>query len=163
MVTYWVAPHGYYVASVSRLLLMSKAYLQKRTNQALKGALTTVLGEWRLMCVSFIGSPLTTITYALRILDMLHHHNQLFFHNETEETRVPVIVWLDWEDLRAVSDPTNILGLWEELLHENLLAGKLDINVAMPQSTNSTAVSIELELVDSTDGSIERFEFDVAV
>ena len=86
------------------------------------------------------------------VLNMLLQHHKLLTRNKSLEASVPLIgvarnLWVD-------SDPLDILGLWKECMHENLLSADLEVDVAVPELSHLVIHSRLLELLDSEDGLV---------
>ena len=65
----------------------------------------------------------------------------------------------DWSGAK----PCDVLSLWEEIMHQLLLASQLDLYVACTESTASTSSTVGLKSVDSVDSLIQIDEFNIAV
>jgi len=102
-------------------------------------------------------------TYSLRGLNMLNQHNQLLLRKEALKTRIILIIWISLQNHRSSTMPVDILSFGEQILHQLILAGKLNIDMALAQTTSSTTGTISLEAVDSVDGLIKVDEFNVTV
>lgn len=94
---------------------------------------------------------------------MLDQHNQLLLANESLETGVVWIIHISRLDDGSRSGPGDILCLWEQILHELLLARQLNLNMALSKATSTTSSSVCLEAVDSIDGLIEVDKLNIAV
>ena len=68
---------------------------------------------------------------------MLNQHDQFLVADETLETRVEFVVWIVGDDDRSRALPLNVLCLGEEILHQLLLASKLNVYMARSQSTTT--------------------------
>jgi hypothetical protein len=102
-------------------------------------------------------------THTLWRLNMLNQHDQLLLTDETLKSRVEPIIRVLRNDLRTTSKPLYILRLREQLFHQSLLAGKLDLNMALTKATSTTTSTVCLEAVDGADGLGEAGELNVAV
>ena len=87
---------------------------------------------------------------------MLDKHDKLLTRDEALEAGVVLISLLD--NLRVGSSPLNILRLWEETLHKNLMSADLKDNMARTKLATVAIHSVLLEMVDGVDGSLDGLE-----
>src|SRR3954447_22070981 len=102
-------------------------------------------------------------TYTLRSLNMLNQHNQLLTANETLETRIVAIIGISCDDGRVGSLPDNILCLWEEIMHQCLLARQLNIDMTLTQTTTTSISTIDLKTLDCGNSLVEVDELDITI
>lgn len=105
----------------------------------------------------------TSGTYTLRSLNMLNQHHQLLFAHETLETGVIRIIGILLNNPGCTLTPNNILSLREQVLHQLILAGKLDLNMALTKTTTTATGAVGFEAVNSSNGLVEVDEFNIAV
>ncbi len=137
-------------------------YLEQSANQAFKWTLGALLGEWRLPILEQLYF-MAEGTYSLRSLDMLDQHYQFLLANETLEARVVFVSGIRGEYRRLRTLPVNVLGLWKQVLHECLLAGQLDFDMALAKTTTSTTRPICLKAIDRSYSLVEFDEFNGAI
>lgn len=87
---------------------------------------------------------------------MLDKHDKLLMGDEALEASVVLISLLD--NLWVGATPLDILRLWEETLHKNLLSTDLKDNMARTKLATVSVHSMLLEIVDGIDGSLDGLE-----
>lgn len=94
---------------------------------------------------------------------MLDQHNQLLTTDETLEARVVAIIEVSRNDTRNRAIPLDVLSLWEQLVHQLLLAGQLDLDMALTETAPATASAVNLKTVDCSSCLAQVDELNVAV
>lgn len=87
---------------------------------------------------------------------MLDKHDKLLTGDKALEAGIVLTSLLN--DLWICSTPLDVLGLWEETLHENLMSADLKDNMARTKLATVAVHSVMLEVVDSVDGSLDGLE-----
>lgn len=87
---------------------------------------------------------------------MLDKHDKLLTRYEALEAGVVLISLLD--NLRVGPTPLDILCLWEETLHENLMSADLKDNMSRTKLATVAIHSVLLEVVDGVNGSLDGLE-----
>ena len=101
------------------------------------------------------------IYYTSWVLDVLDEHDELLTRDKTLEAGVILMSPLD--DLGIGSTPLDVLGLWEETLHENLMSANLKDNMACTKLATVAVHSVLLEVVDGVDGSFDGLELNKGI
>lgn len=84
---------------------------------------------------------------------MLDKHDKFLSRNEALEAGVILIRLLN--DLWVGSTPLDVLSLWEETLHENLMSADLKDNMARTKLATIAVHSVLLEVVNGVYGSFD--------
>jgi hypothetical protein len=93
---------------------------------------------------------------------MLEQHNQFLLADKALETSSSVWISIG-NNWGTITCPGSILGLREQVLHELLVAGNFNLDMALANTTPATTVLVEIIAVDCVNCLFEVDELNITV